>query len=195
MAWDNFSKVLRIPKLLVPSQGAHPKIYTRNNGVLADGTTFLVYHFLLYTNGFNQQTIIKNMQSVFWCYIMLLRLDGVYQKRSASARELTLSAVKKTLTTFSQIQLMTISWVSPNVSMAWIRSGRRFRSFLIFFPMAGTTLLRLHVRTSWVIQPTVLVLSPSLDVGRRHEIWTWIIHPIFIVDVFWLYALMRECPT
>lgn len=79
--------VLRIPKLLGPSLGARPRIYKKwTKGVFSDITPFLVSHFMLYPEAFNQPKALKDTQSACWCYIVALVLDGNYWKISVSAQ-------------------------------------------------------------------------------------------------------------
>ena len=90
------ANVSDLPSLVAKPDGARLSSFKQmNKGVLTDGTTFLVYRFILYSDGFNQHKSMKDTKSVCGCYIMPLGLSENFRKTSASARVITMSASKQ----------------------------------------------------------------------------------------------------
>ena len=63
-----------------------------NRGYLSDGSPYVVYRFLLYTDGFKQKKSLSDQRSVCGCYIMPVGLPHHCRCSSASARIITLAA-------------------------------------------------------------------------------------------------------
>lgn len=75
----------------VPSAAAM-NFKTRNKGVLDDGTPYVIYRFLLYSDGFKQKKSLSDKRSVCGFYILPLGLSHKSKLSSNAARILTLSS-------------------------------------------------------------------------------------------------------
>ena len=89
--WGNSTSTPQFKKDTTPKAAAND-YEVKNRGVLDDGTPFVIYRFLLYSDGFKQKKSLSDKRSVCGFYILPLGLSHKSRATSECARILSLSS-------------------------------------------------------------------------------------------------------
>ncbi len=90
--WCGMAKMPEITNGFTPSSALCSNRYSSNQGILEDGSRYVIYRFILYTDGFNQKKSLSDKRSVCGCYLMPAGQPHTCRASSISARVVTLGA-------------------------------------------------------------------------------------------------------
>ena len=135
-----FASITGLPSFedgFIPTASIRVNNGIKNKGILSNGIPYVLYRFILYSDGFKQKKSLSDQRSVCGCYIMPAGLPNNCKCSSKSARVITLAAPGQDTNEVLELIVDDIVIGSVNGFTSFDPSGQQVTIFLDAIAIIG----------------------------------------------------------